>query len=439
MKKVSLHYGKKALDLSVPDATVALEAQDIPALSEPQKAINESLAHPIGSPPLAKLLAERKPKTVAITISDITRPVPNKQFLPAILKVLNDGGVDDSRITIVIGTGMHRISTREERQHLLGREILDRIEVFDHNAHDASTLISICDDPPIGVCRRFIEADFRIVTGYIEAHFMAGFSGGRKGICPAMVDLATVQRFHGYETLAHPLAETGVLEGNPCHEIALHVARKVGADFLFNVAITHDKQIAGIYCGDLEAAHQAGCKQVAEWTTATYSGGFDLVITNGGGFPLDQTFYQTVKGMCTALPALSETTTLLLASHCQEKLGSEAYSELMLQWDNDWQGFLADIQAHKDVTKLDQWEYQMQTKVLRRIGLDRLWFVSDGMPQEMQKHISVHPILGEGTAQQRTQRAVDEFLAAHPNARLAVIPDGPYTMLRNISKGSLAC
>ena len=260
---------------------------------------------------------------------------------------------------------------------------------------------------------------------------MAGFSGGRKGVCPAMVDLQTIQRFHGYDTLSHALADTGVLAGNPCHQIALKVARTVGVDFLFNVAITGDRQMAGIYCGDLEQAHAAGCQEVAAWTTAKIDQpDFDMVITNGGGFPLDQTFYQTVKGMCIALPALSKTTILLQVSKCDDQLGSQTYTDLMLKWDNDWRGFLADIQANRDQTKLDQWEYQMQAKVLARIGMERLWFVTDGIPQETQRHISVYPVLGQGDAQTRAQRAIDAFVAEKPDAKIAVIPEGPYTMIQ---------
>ena len=421
------------MELSVPDSAAVLEGQDIPPVEDAGAAVAEALAGPIGSAPLAELIAARKPQTVAVTISDITRTVPNKQFMPAVLAILNDCGIADERIVIIIGTGMHRASTDEEREILLGGDILNRIEVIDHNAHDPATLVKVSDKPPVSLCRRFAEADFHIVTGYIEAHFMAGFSGGRKGVCPALVDLATVQRFHGYETLADPRADNGILEGNPCHEIALKVARTVGVDFLFNVAITRDRRIAGIYCGDLEQAHLAGCRQVAEWTTADIdpdSSGFDLVITNGGGFPLDQTFYQTVKGMCTALPALGENTTLLQVSHCGEQLGSQAYTDLMLRYDNDWRRFLADIRAHKDETQLDQWELQMQSRVLERIGQERLWFVSDGIPQETQTHIAVYPILGEGDARRRAQRAIDEYLTAHPQARVAVVPDGPYTMLK---------
>ena len=431
-RTIELLYGKTGLPLAVPATAAVLEAAAPPPLPDAEAAVRQALAEPIGSPPLATLLAAKRPRSVAITISDITRPVPNREFLPAMLDVLNEAGAADGQMVLLIGTGMHRASTAAERETLLGGEILERVEVIDHVADDASTLVKVSDDPPVSVNRRFAEADFRIVTGYIEPHFMAGFSGGRKGVCPALVDLATIQRFHGYETLADPRADNGVLEGNPCHEIALTVAKAVGVDFLFNVAITRDRRIAGIYCGDLLAAHAAGCRQVAEWTTAEIDGPFDLVITNGGGFPLDQTFYQTVKGMCTALPALHAESTLLICSDCGEQVGSTDYWKLMLYWDNNWRGFL-DAIARSGETKRDQWEFQMQTRVLERIGRRRLWFVSDGIAPAVQSHLAVTPIVGAGDARTRAQRAIDEYVAAHPAARIAVLPDGPYTMLRHIA------
>jgi len=429
-KTVRMLYDREGIELSVPAWAKVLKGQDVAALPDAEAAVAESLANPIGCPPLRELLAAKHPATAAITISDITRPVPNRQFLPAILRVLNDAGVDDSRIAIIIGTGMHRASSEQERELLVGRDILGRVEVIDHRADDAETLVKISDNPVVCVCRRFAEADFRIVTGFIEPHFMAGFSGGRKGLCPALVDLQTIQRFHGYETLSSPGADNGILEGNPCHENALSVARAVGVDFLFNVAITRDRRIAGVYCGDLEEAHRAGCEQVGRWTTAHIDRPFDLVITSGGGYPLDINFYQAVKGMCGAVPVLAEHSTLLQVSHCGEQLGSRAYAELMLSYDNDWRRFLADIAANRDETRLDQWEFQMQSRVLARIGEEKLWFVSDGIPAEIQRHIAVIPILGAGDAQARTQRAIDKYLDTNPDTGIAVIPEGPYTMLR---------
>ncbi len=422
-------YGKSGLELKLPSSVTVLEGQDIPALPESAKAILQALAHPIASPSLTDLIAAKKPETVAITISDITRPTPNKVFLPLILQILNECGISDSQIVIIIGTGMHRPSTTEEHESLVGRDILNRIEVIDHKANDNSTLVKIDNNPPISICRRFAEADFRIVTGCIEPHFMAGFSGGRKGVCPALVDLQTIQRFHGYETLSNPLADNGVLTSNPCHDIALKVAKTVGVDFLFNVAINKERKIAGVYCGNLEKAHWAGCQKVAEWTSVQIEKPFDLVITNGGGYPLDQTFYQTVKGMCCALPALAKHSTLLIISHCGEQLGSKTYTNLMLKYNNNWQNFLRDIAAKPNETQLDQWEFQMQTRVLKRIGLDKLWLVSDGIPNDIQRYISVTPILGPGDTQERTQQAIDKYTENNSNAEIAVIPEGPYTML----------
>ncbi len=428
-KVVKLLYGKSGMVLRVPAYAVVLEGKDIPAIAEPASAVSEAMRNPIGSPPLAELIGKKRPRTVAITISDITRPVPNRVFLPPMLDALNAAGVADSQIVIIVGTGMHRPSTPEEHEILLGGEIQSRIEVIDHTADKPDTLVAVSKNPPVSVNRRFAEADFRIVTGFIESHFMAGFSGGRKGVCPALVDLATIERFHGCETLADRRADAGVLDGNPCHEIALRVARTVGVDFLFNVAITRNRKIAGIYCGDLEAAHLAGCKDVAEWTKAEIDGPFDLLITNGGGYPLDATFYQTVKGMCGALPALGPDSTLLIVAGCSEGLGEDAYAELILSYGGDWLRFMIDIAAADHIRPF-QWDLQMRARVLSRIGLEKLWFVSDGIEQKVQKRIGVTPLLGAGDARTRAQRAIDEFVSANPSARIAVIPDGPYTMLR---------
>lgn len=427
---IRMLYDKTGLELRMPQSTHVLEGQHAPAVADVQAAVRRAMDNPIGTASLAELVKRKAPASVAITISDITRPVPNKDFLPEMLRVLNECGIANSQIVIIIGTGMHRPSTPQEREIMLGTDILDKVEVIDHTAEDPGTLVRVSDEPPVSICSRFAKADFRIVTGYIEPHFMAGFSGGRKGVCPALVDLSTVQRFHGYSTLSNCHATNGKLEGNPCHAIALKVAKTVGVDFLFNVAITRDRKIAGIYCGDLQAAHEEGCRQVADWCTAKLDGPYDLVVTNGGGFPLDTTFYQTVKGMCMALPALSDKTTLLIASGCAEGLGSKAYTDLMLRYDNDWRRFLADIKANQERTELDQWEYQMQCRVLERLGQDKLCLVSDGIDELTQRKISVNSIFGQGDAQVKTQRFIDQFILERPGARIAAIPDGPYVMLK---------
>ncbi len=429
MKSVALLHGREGLELSLPHGVTTLQGKDPAPLKQAQEAVAHALRHPTGCAPLEQLIAERQPRSAAITISDITRPVPNRQILVPLLELLNGCGLTHGQVLLVVGTGMHRPARLDELEQMLGGDLLARLEVVSHTANQPETLVRVSDDPPVSVNRRFAEADLRIVTGLIEPHFMAGFSGGRKGIIPALADLETIQRFHSFQTLDHPRADNGILEGNPCHAIALALARRVGADFLINVAITREREICGVFAGDLNKAHLEGCARVAALTSAQVQAPYDLVITSGGGAPLDRTFYQTVKGMVGALPALDRGSTLLQISSCAEGLGSPAYGELMKRWGQDWRGFVADRRANPGETLLDQWELQMQCKVLARIGPERLVLASDGMPRRLQREIGVTPCPGTGAARERAQSFVDAFVETNPEARIAVIPEGPYTML----------
>lgn len=427
-QQVSIRFGTGRLTLRLPEHADILAGPTIPALADPDAAVRAALQHPIGSPALREIAADRRPTAVVITMSDITRPVPNELLITAILAELNAAGIPDSACTILIATGMHRPSTEKERVLMLGADLLRRVRVVDHESDRQETLVRISAAPPVSVNRLYAEADLKIVTGLIEPHFMAGYSGGRKGICPGLVDLDTVQRFHGYQTMGDPAAVEGRLAGNPCHEIAIGVATQMGCDFLVNAAITHDRQPAGVFAGDLFAAHEAGCEQVGRWTSAVIDAPYDLVVQSAGGYPLDESFYQTVKGMVAALPALHAGSKLLLCTACTE-VGSAEYTELMRRHGGDYRAFLAQIAA-TDATAKDQWEYQMQTRVLERIGVAGLVMANDGLPPEVQGSLAVTPLAGAGDVGERAQRFLDEFVAAHPDARIAAIPEGPYTMLR---------
>ncbi|MBE7461995.1 MAG: nickel-dependent lactate racemase [Planctomycetes bacterium] len=427
-RTVPLRYGRERFSICVPESARVLEAPEIPALPDPRAEVRRVLAAPTGTPPLRELIRAQAPKNAVITISDFTRPVPNELLVGELLDALNAEGVPDANVTVLIATGMHRASSPREREEMLGRVLKRACRVVDHLASDAASVVRVSAEPPVSVNRLYVDADFKIVTGLIEPHFMAGFSGGRKGICPGLVDLATIQRFHGYKTMGDPLAENGLLDGNPCHAEALRVARIVGCDFLLNAAIAHNRRPAGIYGGHLEAAHLAGCRQVGLWNGVLLDETYDLVVTNAGGYPLDATYYQTVKGMCAALPALHERSTLLIASACSEGIGSPEYTATMQRWGRDWRGFLEFI-ARSGVTTKDQWQYQMQARVLARIGAERLCLVSDGLEAGVQAGLSVHPVTGAGGAAERTQAFVDAYLREHPRARIAVIPEGPYAML----------
>ncbi|MCK5942149.1 MAG: nickel-dependent lactate racemase [Planctomycetes bacterium] len=427
-RSVDILFGTGRMPLRVPERADVLRGPEIPRAPDPQAMVRQALASPIGCPPLRDVAAAKRPGSVCITMSDITRPVPNELLITAILDELHAVGIADDACTVLIATGMHRPSTERERQLMLGDDLLRRVRVVDHEADRGDTHVRVSDEPKVSVNRIYAEADLKIVTGLIEPHFMAGYSGGRKGICPGLVDLETVQRFHGYRTMGDPAATEGRMQGNPCHEIGMQVAQQVGCDFLVNAAITHERELAGVFAGDLVAAHEAGCAQVGAWTAAEVQAPYDLVVTTAGGYPLDENFYQTVKGMVTALPALHRESRLLMCSACVE-VGSPEFTELMMRYGNDHPAFLREIASNGRTTK-DQWQFQMQTRVLERIGRERLLLANDGLPVETQQRLGVTPVAGDGDAAARVQRFVDEFAAREPNARIAVIPEGPYTMLR---------
>lgn len=427
-REVRILFGKGRLALRVPEQADVLVGPSIPPLPRPDAAVLAALQDPIGLPSLRSIATAKQPASVVITMSDITRPVPNELLITGILGELNAAGIADHQCTILIATGMHRPSTAAEREFMLGKKLLRRCHVVDHEADKAETLVRISEDPPVSINRIYAEADLKIVTGLIEPHFMAGYSGGRKGICPGLVDLHTVQRFHGFRTMGDPAAVSGKLLGNPCHEIAMRVANLMRCDFLVNAAITNERELAGVFAGDMVAAHERGCKQVGTWTSAPVTQPYDLVVQSAGGYPLDESFYQTVKGMVTALPALHEHSTLLMCSACTE-VGSPEYTELMMQRGQDFEGFLEHI-SQANVTAKDQWQFQMQTRVLQRIGVERLLLANDGLPLSVQQCLAVTPATGHGNAGERAQQCIDALLSRQPEARIAIIPEGPYTMLR---------
>lgn len=428
-RTVDIRFGAGRATLHLPPGAEVLCGPAIPAVADPYAAVRAALDAPIGTAPLREIALQKQPRSVVITMSDITRPVPNELLITAILERLAAAGIPDSACTILIATGMHRPSTERERRIMLGDELLRRCRVVDHEADRKDTLVRVADQPPVSVNRIYVDAELKIVTGLIEPHFMAGYSGGRKGICPGLVDLETVQRFHGHRTMGDPAATEGRMVGNPCHAIGMQVAQQVGCDFLVNAAITHERELAGVFAGDLVAAHEAGCRQVEAWTAAHVAQPFDLVVQSAGGYPLDESFYQTVKGMVTALPALHERSLLLMCSACTE-VGSPEYTELMLRLGSDHRAFLAEI-AQSGRTAKDQWQFQMQARVLERIGVERLLLANDGLPIATQQRLGVTPLEGAGAAIERAQRFVEEFAARRPDARIAVIPEGPYTMLRS--------
>jgi nickel-dependent lactate racemase len=423
-----VRFGKQRLSITVPDDAAVLRSKSVAALSDPIQSVRTALKSPIGSSSLADLLKAKRPKNAVITISDITRPVPNEQILPPILDELHDFGLTSEDISILVATGMHRPSTDEEKLELVGKQIALSYRIVDHKSEDRSELAVLPRRTVKGteayVNKLYLESDFKIVTGFIEPHFMAGFSGGRKGVCPGLVNVDTVRKFHGFEFLDSPMATNFSLEGNPLHEEAMDVAEMAGIDFLVNVALNEDKRISAVFAGNWVDAWLKGTEIVKNWTGVSTSRQYDVVVVSGGGYPLDKTLYQTGKGMCSALPIVKQGGIVVCVSECSEGLGSPSFSNIMTTWGGDWRGYIEFLRNSSEIIH-DQWGFQMHTKVLQRVGApERLRFLCSGIAQEDLKTMAVSPIERTGSLAESLQAEIDRYR----NKSIAVIPDGPYTV-----------
>lgn len=425
---LSLPYDNLTLSLEAPE-NIAVYSTSFPKpQNSSENVVMDALKHPHESPSLIQSLKNRRKGDVVIVVSDITRPIPYSKFLMSVLSEIESAGVEKEEILILIATGMHRPSSNEERIFMFGEEINDRYRIIDHIAEREEDLATIPGKSWAGkvirLNRRFVEAGFRIVTGLVEPHFMAGFSGGRKSVCPGLSSLETLQKFHGYEFLSHPLAKNGMLNGNPCHEEAVSMARLCGIDISLNVILNKKREVVKAFAGEIEAAHIAACEFVKKYACPPVSRECDVVVTSSGGYPLDATFYQCVKGLVSCLPTVKKGGTIISIGGCREGIGSSEYRELMFRYSGDWRAFLEDIKTSEIVLK-DQWEFQMHTRVLEKVGKYNLYFITDGISgKEMQK-IYINPIpVTRDQAEKTVQELLNKMLTE--GKTLAVIPEGPY-------------
>lgn len=415
------------IPLRLPDDAIVYTSRFPAADRTPAACVLEAITCPCGTAPLAELVRHRRPGPIVIVVSDITRPIPYATFLPEVLATIESAGVPREQILILIATGMHRSSSEAERRQILGDAIASSYRIEDHDA-TAADLVQLPERTWSGntvrLNRRFVEAGFRIITGLVEPHFMAGFSGGRKSVCPGVADLATLRNFHGYSFLANPAAQNGNLVGNPCHLEAVSVARQVGVDFSINVVLNHSRQVLRAYAGDLEAAHVAACGFAANCVCPRVERPADVVITSSGGYPLDTTFYQCVKGFVAALPAVRPGGQTIAIGGCREGIGSATYTQIMLDYAGRWQQFLRDIGTGDRFIK-DQWEFQMHCRALTHVGEHNLHFLTPGIPADTLAKLSVtpHPVRPENLAA-KLQHLADATTRAGRN--IAILPEGPY-------------
>ncbi len=418
--RIRLDYGKTGLEVDLPDENVAgvLGLQPTETLDDPSRHLQEALADPIETAPLAELAQGRT--SACILICDVTRPVPNQMLLEGVLPVLEAAGIPRDEILILIATGLHRPNEGAELEELVGSEIAKNYRVQNHFGQNPASHTFLGDSPrgvPVWIDSRYVEADLKIATGLIEPHLMAGYSGGRKLICPGIAALETIKVWHGPDFLEHPNARAGSLEGNPMHEENTRIARMAGCDFIVNVTLDANRRVTSIVAGDMEAAFREGVEFVRGIVRAEIDEPADVVVTSSAGYPLDTTFYQSVKGLVAALPVVKQGGTLIIAASLAEGIGSPEFNSLFdrhASIDSFMQTLL-----NTDEFVMDQWQLEEMARALRKV---RVVYVSDGLNAEQLERLFVE---SAGSVEE----AVAEALARHgAGARIAVIPKGPYVL-----------
>ncbi len=395
-RPVEIEHGDRTIEVLLPPGAETLGMREFAPLARPGDEIRRSLEAPIGTPPLPKIIeAKGKPAgklSVCIATSDITRPVPYKGesgILDPLLRILHDCGVPRENVTLLVGTGTHRPSTAQEKVAMFGERVAAEFRIIDHVCDDESMLTYIGrtrSGTEIHINRHFIEADVKIATGLVESHFMAGVSAGRKAICPALVSRKTIERFHSTQFLSSPNATNLVLEGNPCHEESLEIARKTGVDFIVNTVLNRRLELIGVFSGDLEQSHAKAVELVRRVVAIPVEREYDIVLTHGGYVGINH--YQNAKAACNALPVVRKGGFVILAAceRDEDPIGPATYKTLLqllkLQGPD---GYLAALLNPAWKFTRDQWEPQMWGKVISKIGEEGILYCTAFIPEEEQR------------------------------------------------------
>ena len=384
------------------------------ALADPKRRFREAVENPVASDPLGNLVSPRD--RVVIVTSDGTRAVPNRQLIPWILDVLP---VPDENVTVLLGNGTHRANTDEEIAGMFGKEIATRLRILNHDAYDPKKNVylgkSACGTE-VWLDRAYIEADKRIVLGFIEPHFFAGFSGGPKGVAPGVAGIQTIYRLHRSELIADPMSTWGVLDQNPLQREVREAVALCPPDFLVNVTLNGEKAISGFHVGNYLAAHQRGCVFARAASMAPVEKPFQVVLTSNSGYPLDQNLYQAVKGMSAAARIVEDGGTVLVASECSDGVPDHGnFAELMRAGDAP-RDVLQAVHAREPIP--DQWQAQTLAAILERVEVG-VYSDMDRAELEACKLAAVEDL--DATLRE-TVRAIGR------HARVAVLPDGPLTI-----------
>ena len=414
--KTELLYGKHGISLELPDNAFLIEPTNLPKLENEKEAIRKALRQPIGSGSLKESV--KSTDTVSIVISDITRPTPNHILVPLLIEELNHVPLEN--FVIINGTGTHRDQTREEFVQMLGDWVVDNIRIINNQCHDKDTLVNLgrskfgCD---VYLNKEYVESDFRIVTGFIEPHFFAGFSGGPKGIMPGIAGIETILTFHNARMIGDPLSTWGNMENNPVQDMTREINSLCKPDFMLNVTLNREKEITNVFAGELYESHDLGCAFAKEHAMFRCDERFDVVITSNSGYPLDQNLYQAVKGMSAAHKIVKEGGSIIVASECSDGLPDHGnYAKIFDMAESPQK--LLDMINDPEFKMFDQWQVQKQAVI-------QVWadvYVYSKLSDQQVKNAMLKPT-------NNIEQTIEDLKKKHGDTMtIAVLPLGPLTI-----------
>jgi len=415
--RVDLAYGQGYLPVEFPKGrTMVISPSHTPGLPNEREAVIRALETPISAQPLRDSI--KQTDRVCISFSDITRATPNERIIPWLLEHLTH--VPRGNITLLNQLGTHRPNTRAELEKLLTADVVANYRVLNHEPENPAVHVQLGtmhDGTPALINRHVVEADVRIITGFIEPHFFAGFSGGIKGICPGTAALETVMSNHGARNIGDPNATFGVTIGNPLWEELRDVALRVGPSFVLNVTLNEQRQITAVFAGDIIEAHKVGIEFVRRSAMQRVSAAFDVVVTTNSGYPLDMNLYQGVKGMSAGARIIKPGGTLILACECREGVPGGSPLDKLLRSASSPEEILAML-ATPGFVRPEQWQAQIQALVQRKAKV----LVHSSLPDEVIRAAHLTPCHDIEAA------VKDELARRGADAQVAVLPQGPLTI-----------
>lgn len=414
---VNLAYGRGHIAVDLPDdRTTVIAPTHRPALPDEKAAVMAALANPVGTKSLREWI--KPTDKVVIAFTDLTRATPNHRLIPWLLEYLNFHPREN--ITLLNQLGTHRPNTKAELEKLLTPEVVRDYRVINHEPENPAALKQFGttrDGTPALLNKILTEADVRIITGFIEPHFFAGFSGGIKGIMPGCAGLETVMSNHGEKNIGDPKATFGVTEGNPLWEELRDIALRIGPAFLLNVSLNDDRGITGVFAGDIIQAHKVGYEFVRKSAMQKVKAPFEIVITTNSGYPLDLNLYQGVKGMSAAARIIEPGGTMILACECCEGIPPQSPLEKLLLSANSPEEILTMLSTPGFV-RPEQWQAQIQALVQRRATV----LLHSSLPDDIVRRVFLMPCHDIGETVRK------KLAELGPHARVAVLPQGPLTI-----------